>query len=214
MSPESAEMTKYVANALLATKISFINEMANLCERLGPTSTTSAAASATTSASASRSSSPASATAAAASPRTCAALADHGPHGRRRAADAGRGRRGQRPPEEVLLEKIAPAFRRTSSRGRRSPSGAWPSSRGTDDIREAPALVLIDELLRTRRQAAGPRPRGDGQRPAISTATDLTYAAQPLDAPSTGPTPWRSSPSGASSATPTSPRCGAACGSR
>jgi UDPglucose 6-dehydrogenase len=33
MSPESAEMTKYVANAMLATKISFINEMANLCER-------------------------------------------------------------------------------------------------------------------------------------------------------------------------------------
>jgi UDPglucose 6-dehydrogenase len=35
MSPESAELTKYVANALLSTKISFINEMANLCERLG-----------------------------------------------------------------------------------------------------------------------------------------------------------------------------------
>jgi UDPglucose 6-dehydrogenase len=34
MSPESAEMTKYVANAMLATKISFINEMANLCEPL------------------------------------------------------------------------------------------------------------------------------------------------------------------------------------
>lgn len=35
MSPESAELTKYVANAILSTKISFINEMANLCERMG-----------------------------------------------------------------------------------------------------------------------------------------------------------------------------------
>lgn len=35
MSPESAEMTKYVANAMLATKISFINEMSNLSESLG-----------------------------------------------------------------------------------------------------------------------------------------------------------------------------------
>src|SRR5262245_32051653 len=34
MSPESAEMTKYAANAILATKISFINEVANLCERV------------------------------------------------------------------------------------------------------------------------------------------------------------------------------------
>ncbi len=35
MSLESAEMTKYVANCMLATKISFINEMANLCETVG-----------------------------------------------------------------------------------------------------------------------------------------------------------------------------------
>src|SRR5690606_8439501 len=32
---ESAEMTKYAANALLATKITFMNEIANLCARVG-----------------------------------------------------------------------------------------------------------------------------------------------------------------------------------
>jgi len=35
MDVRSAEMTKYAANAMLATKITFMNQMANLCELLG-----------------------------------------------------------------------------------------------------------------------------------------------------------------------------------
>jgi len=35
MGVRDAEMTKYVSNAMLATKISFMNEVANLCDNLG-----------------------------------------------------------------------------------------------------------------------------------------------------------------------------------
>ncbi|ODN66433.1 UDP-glucose 6-dehydrogenase YwqF [Methylobrevis pamukkalensis] len=69
-SRRSSELIKYAANAFLAMKITFINEISDLSEQVGATSRTSPTASASMAASARSSSTPAPATAARASRRT------------------------------------------------------------------------------------------------------------------------------------------------
>ena len=141
-------MTKYVANALLATKISFINEMANLCERLRRRHQRRPPRH---------------------RPRQRIGFAVPLPRRRlrRQLLPQGRPRRephgqatwattsqhaGRRSiavnerQKDVPSGKTAEALRRQARRARRSPSGAWRSSRETDDIREAPALVLAAPL--------------------------------------------------------------------
>jgi len=68
----TADLVKVAANAFLATKVSFINTMAEVCEATAPTSSTSPTPSGTTSGSAVATSTPGSASEAAACPRTSA----------------------------------------------------------------------------------------------------------------------------------------------
>ena len=146
MSPESAEMTKYVANALLATKISFINEMANLCERAGADINEVRRGIGHDSRIGFAFLFPGVGYGGSCFPKDVRALGGDRPAARRRAADAGGRRRGQRLPEDVLFEKIAQHFGGKLA-GKTIAVWGLAFKPGTDDIREAPALVLIDGLL-------------------------------------------------------------------
>ena len=128
MSPESAEMTKYVANALLATKISFINEMANLCERAGADINEVRRGIGHDSRIGFAFLFPGVGYGGSCFPKDVRALAAmaraHGVEPRILDAVA----RGQRPSEDGAVRKDRAAFRGQAGRPDHRPSGDWPSS--------------------------------------------------------------------------------------
>jgi UDPglucose 6-dehydrogenase len=146
MSPESAEMTKYVANAMLATKISFINEVANLCERMHADINDVRRGIGHDSRIGFAFMFPGVGYGGSCFPKDVKALAAmaraHGVEPRMlNAADEVNNHQ-----KSVLLERIAKHFGGKLS-GRKVAIWGLAFKPRTDDIREAPALVLIDRLL-------------------------------------------------------------------
>ncbi len=164
MSPESAELTKYVANALLSTKISFINEMANLCERMSADINDVRRGIGHDSRIGFAFLFPGVGYGGSCFPKDVRALVrmaeDHGIEPQMmRAVDLVNEHQKQ-----IVIEKIKTHFA-GKLRGKTIAIWGLAFKPRTDDIREAPALVLIDWLLSAGRERAGSRPGGDGQRP-------------------------------------------------
>jgi len=146
MSPESAELTKYVANALLSTKISFINEMANLCERMEADINDVRRGIGHDSRIGFAFLFPGVGYGGSCFPKDVRALVrmavDHGIEPQMmRAVDAVNDNQ-----KRVFIEKLRTHFQ-DNLRGKRIALWGLAFKPRTDDIREAPALVLIDWLL-------------------------------------------------------------------
>jgi len=142
----SAEMTKYAANAMLATRISFINEIANLCEKVGADVTMVRKGIGSDSRIGSKFLYPGPGFGGSCFPKDVKALIrtgkEHGsPLTLLESVEAINERQ-----KMVLFTKFSD-YCNGDIKGRRAAIWGLSYKPGTDDMREAPALTLISQLL-------------------------------------------------------------------
>jgi UDPglucose 6-dehydrogenase len=142
----SAEMTKYAANAMLATRISFMNEVANLCEKVGANVDLVRKGIGSDSRIGPAFLFPGPGYGGSCFPKDVQALmrtsVERGaPMGVLAAVEAANERQKHR-----LFEKLSDALE-GDLKGKRIALWGLAFKANTDDMRESPALVLIEELL-------------------------------------------------------------------
>lgn len=176
MSTRSAEMTKYAANAMLATKISFINEIAGICERVGADVDDVRNGIGSDSRIGYRFIFPGIGYGGSCFPKDVKALA-------KTAQEAGCQTRlldavdavneGQK---RCLLDKMR-MYYRGNLEGKQFALWGLSFKPETDDVREAPALVMIDELLKAGAQVRAYDPKAMHEtRRVVGPRKGLTYA--------------------------------------
>jgi len=181
MSVRSAELAKYAANAMLATRISFMNELANLAEALGADIEEVRKGIGSDPRIGTHFLYPGAGFGGSCFPKDVKAL-------QRIAADAGRPlqvmaavERANEAQKHVLGEKIKARFGK-NLKGRRFAIWGLAFKPNTDDMREAPSLALISDLLSAGAEirAYDPiaKPRIDG----VALADSATDALQGCDA--------------------------------
>jgi UDPglucose 6-dehydrogenase len=142
----SAEMTKYAANAMLATRISFINEIANLCEKVGADASKVRKGVGTDSRIGSKFLYPGPGFGGSCFPKDIKALIKTGrdndsPLTLLESVEAINNRQ-----KRVLFAKFSDHYN-GNVRGMRAAIWGLSYKPGTDDMREAPSLTLISQLL-------------------------------------------------------------------
>ncbi len=165
MDPASAEVTKYAANALLATKITFMNEIARICERVGADVSHVRQGVGSDARIGHQFLFPGIGYGGSCFPKDIRALTSLGRKTGYRLQIIEAVERVNAEQKRLLVEKV---IRRFGENLRGHTFGVWGLSfkPNTDDMREAPSLVVIGELLKlgARVQAYDPEARDTAER--------------------------------------------------
>lgn len=147
MDVPSAEMTKYAANAMLATRISFMNDIANLCERVGANVDNVRKGMGTDSRIGSRFLYAGCGYGGSCFPKDVKALVHTGIENGYHMQVIEAVEAVNEKQKYIVFEKLNKAFN-GNLKGKTVALWGLSFKPETDDMREAPALVVIDELLK------------------------------------------------------------------
>lgn len=143
----SAEMSKYAANAMLATRISFMNEIARLCERVGANVTNVRLGLGSDARIGSKFLYPGCGYGGSCFPKDVKALIHTAEEHGERLRILEQVEAVNEAQKHILMEKFCKHYGADKLSGKRVAVWGLSFKPGTDDMREAPALTLIADLL-------------------------------------------------------------------
>ena len=182
MDVRSAELTKYAANAMLATRISFMNELANLAERLGADIESVRQGIGSDPRIGWHFLYPGVGYGGSCFPKDVKALQFTAQHAGTPLKVLGAVEAANETQKKVLVDKIVARFGSDLSR-RRFALWGLAFKANTDDMREAPSRVIIDALLQRGASICAYDPVAmDEAKRVLGDVPRLTFAANPLAA--------------------------------
>lgn len=181
----SAEMTKYAANAMLATRISFINEIANLCEKVGADVSMVRKGIGTDSRIGTKFLYPGPGFGGSCFPKDVKALIRTGKEYDSHLTLLESVEAINERQKKVLFRKFSDYYK-SDIKGKRAAIWGLSYKPGTDDMREAPSLTLISQLLEAgcTVRAYDPAAMDEARHRlggTIEYATDIYYAIKDAD---------------------------------
>jgi UDPglucose 6-dehydrogenase len=182
MDIRSAELTKYAANAMLATRISFMNELAQLAERVGADIELVRKGIGSDPRIGRQFLYAGCGYGGSCFPKDVKALVRSGAEAGLELHVLDAVERANERQKQVLAEKVVKRFGE-DLRGRRFAVWGLAFKPDTDDMREAPSRVLVDDLLRRGAEVVAHDPVAMKEaRRVLGPLDGLTYADTPLEA--------------------------------